>query len=87
MMGTSERQLLPARFAWVFKWLLSHIRGGGRSTVEVVCPPVITNKECRKIKLRRRNMEKNHAKKRKKTNKTKNTDKITENKKMLFYVF
>ena len=39
MMGTSERQLLRARFAWLCKWLLSHVHGGGRFIVKVVCLP------------------------------------------------
>ena len=32
-MGTSERQLLLAWFAWLCKWLLVHVCGGGRFTV------------------------------------------------------
>ena len=29
-MGTSERQLFRARFAWLCKWLLSDVYGGDR---------------------------------------------------------
>ena len=39
MVGTSERQLFRARFAWLCKWLLSDVCGGGRFTVKVVCLP------------------------------------------------
>ena len=38
-MGTSERQLFRARFAWLCKWLLSDVCGGGRFIVKVVCLP------------------------------------------------
>ena len=37
MMGTTERQLFRARFAWLCKWLLSDVYGGGCFTVKVVC--------------------------------------------------
>ena len=37
MMGTSEGQLLRAWFAWLCKWLLSHVYGGGLFTVNLVC--------------------------------------------------
>ena len=39
MMGTSERQLFRARIAWLCKWLLSHVCGGGLFTVNLVCLP------------------------------------------------
>ena len=38
-MGTSERQLLLPWFAWLCKWLLLLVCGGGRLTVTLVCLP------------------------------------------------
>ena len=38
-MGTSERQLLLPWFAWLCKWLLLLVCGGGRFTVTLVCLP------------------------------------------------
>ena len=38
-MGTSERQLFRARFAWLCKWLLSDVYGGDHFTANFVCLP------------------------------------------------
>ena len=46
-MGTSERQVFRARFAWLCKWLLSDVCGGGLFTVKVVCLPAPLLDGCR----------------------------------------
>ena len=38
-MRTSERQLFRAGFAWLCRWLLSDVCGGGRFTVTVAYLP------------------------------------------------
>ena len=47
-MGTSERQLLRAWFAWLCKWLLLLVRGRGRFTVNLMCLPAHLKKKKRK---------------------------------------
>ena len=44
-MGTSERQLFRARIAWLCKWLLSHVCGGGLLPVNLVCLPAKKEKK------------------------------------------
>ena len=42
-MGTSERQLLLALFAWLCMWLLLLVYGGGCFTVNFACLPTCFN--------------------------------------------
>ena len=57
-METSERQLLRARFAWLCKWLLSDVCGGGCFTVNLVCSVSKNKKKQRKTRKKKKNNEK-----------------------------